>query len=274
MIKSKLKAKMVKSRRALAFLLTNDNPPSDTLAKKSSKQQGFTLIELLVVVSILAALAGLTSVAVGGYQQESEEKLTRIEMQRIANAIRRFKVDTGYWPKTETGLTYTYAVPEENVPANFSFLFTKPTVLMPGWNPEYAIGWHGPYIDLPAMKTIALDDVSSPSAGCDGFNNTLIKNLEKFSYGLVDRFKQLREKVTGKDYCVLTRDKNDLPNFTTTEYSASPYLYEADYYKAGNILCPNNANKCVAIRSFGPDGKDDKGIDSSDDIVFVLQQNP
>ncbi|MCP4279843.1 MAG: prepilin-type N-terminal cleavage/methylation domain-containing protein, partial [Alteromonas sp.] len=74
---------------------------ANNMAKSSAKtQQGFTLIELLVVVSILAALAGITSVAMDGYQQDAEEKITRVEMQRIAGAIRRFKADTGYWPKT------------------------------------------------------------------------------------------------------------------------------------------------------------------------------
>lgn len=275
MIKSKLKAKMIKSRRALAFLLTNDNPPSNTLPKKSSKQQGFTLIELLVVVSILAALAGLASVAMDGYQQESEETITLVEMQRIANAIRRFKADTGYWPKDDN-TDYTLLDSTANDPANLGFLFSKPADAIPEWTPEYAIGWHGPYVNFDAIRKIGLDEINtSPGAGCNGVSSSVINNSSFNSFdGLVDRFQQIRTATPGTAYCVLTREKKDPSKLKVAEYSASPYLYEAGYYKAGNALCPNNANKCVAIRSFGSNGIDDEGIDASDDIVFVLQQNP
>jgi prepilin-type N-terminal cleavage/methylation domain-containing protein len=84
-----------------------------------NKQTGFTLIELLVVVTILATLAGLTSVVMTGYEQDAQKQLTRVEMQRISNAIRRFKEDTGYWPKTEVR-TPALAYVSEDV-ANFSF---------------------------------------------------------------------------------------------------------------------------------------------------------
>jgi prepilin-type N-terminal cleavage/methylation domain-containing protein len=241
-----------------------------------NKQQGFTLIELLVVVSILASLAGLTSVAMDGYQKDSEETITRVEMQRISNAIRRFKADTGYWPKTETENGSEFGANNDIIDyagtdsANFNFLFNKPDEDMSNWNPEYAIGWHGEYIDLPAIKAIAIDSISQD--GCDGANNTIIAGLAQFSYGLIDRFQQLRERNTGEDYCVLTRDKKNMNEFTVTKYSGSPYLYEADYSDANNALC-SGADGCVALRSFGADGVDNNGIDTSDDIVFVLQVN-
>ncbi|PHR83997.1 MAG: hypothetical protein COA59_08595 [Colwellia sp.] len=276
--KIKLKTKvMARSRRALAFLLTNDNSPNNTAPKKSHKQQGFTLIELLVVVSILATLAGLTSVAMDGYQQESEETITRVEMQRIANAIRRFKVDTGYWPKKEsallTSITPNYTDSDK---ANFSFLFKKPDASIPDWTPEYAIGWHGPYVDLPAIRSIAVD-VFNPDLGCSGNGNNIHTAAVQAvagnrMNGLIDRFQQLREKTPGTTYCVLTREKKDPSKFKVAEYSASPYLYEADYSDANNTPC-SGADGCVALRSFGSDGVDDNGADVSDDIVFVLQVN-
>lgn len=275
--KIKLKTKvMARSRRALAFLLTNDNSPNDTAPKKSHKQQGFTLIELLVVVSILAALAGLTSVAMDGYQQDSEETITRVEIQRIANAIRRFKADTGYWPKTEADSTLTYANDDK---ADFSFLFKKPDVSIPDWIPEYAIGWHGPYVDLPAIKTIIIDPTNTPKAGCDGLANNVVTAATPKLSGLIDRFQQLRERNSGSEYCVLTRDDKIPTDFTVTKYSGSPYLYEAAFTDPSSALCkedtatPANTVTCVTLRSFGSDGVDDDGADASDDIVFILQVN-
>jgi len=277
--KIKLRTKvMARSRRALTFLQTTNNLPSGAIPKRSLKQQGFTLIELLVVVSILAALAGLTSVAMDGYQQDSEEKLTRVEMQRISNAIRRFKADTGYWPKTETENGNKFGANDSIVDyagtdaANFGFLFNKPDEDMPNWNPEYAIGWHGPYIDLAAIKAITIDSLN-PNLGCSGSSNAAITALPRIN-GLVDRFQQIRATTPGTTYCVLTREKKDHTKFKVAEYSASPYLYETDFDHADSALCEDGVNDCIALRSFGSDGIDNDGADTSDDIIFVLQQNP
>jgi len=276
MIKHKSKAKLLnKHRRANAFMCSQysdmaHTPNSHTRIKK---QQGFTLIELLVVVSILAALAGITSVAMDGYQQDAEETITRVEMQRIANAIRRFKIDTGYWPKTEVSGTLSYD--GEDRAANLGFLFFKPNVTIPDWTPEYAIGWHGPYIDLSAIKPIVAD---SGNAGCPittSADYAALQLLPRIN-SLVDRFQQIREKNTGKEYCVLTRNEKNMDEFKVAEYSASPYLYEIDFSHSEHELC--DSNNCIVLRSFGADGKDGyhddaEDEDRDDDIIFVLQVN-
>lgn len=294
--KIKLKTNvMARSRRALAFMTSQHSPePVNAKYNQPKKQQGFTLIELLVVVSILAALAGLASVAMNGYQQESEETITRVEMQRISNAIRRFKVDTGYWPKTETKNGTKLGVNDSIIDyaatdaANFNFLFSKPDVDMPDWNPEYAIGWHGPYIDLPAIKAVTIDTLN-PDLGCSGSGSTheaAVHNLTQMK-GLVDRFQQIRKKNSGEKYCVLANfnigdtdgDGKDNWQFKVAKYSASPYLYEAKFTHENSALCTKdiadstNSETCVALRSFGPNGIDNGGNDDSDDIVFVLEVN-
>jgi prepilin-type N-terminal cleavage/methylation domain-containing protein len=291
-----------------------------------NKQQGFTLIELLVVVSILASLAGLTSVAMDGYQKDSEETITRVEMQRISNAIRRFKADTGYWPKTGPFGYDTNAIPTVsstapvasypmtqyrdeyfNNDANFWWLFEQPPTRIGYWDTttaslvdskldehklwqwdhDAAMGWHGPYINHDSIKTITIDGAG---AGCSSYTQTQLQTIidkphstypdhiiRRFN-GLVDRFQQIREKNTGKDYCVLTRDKKNMNQFKVAEYSASPYLYEAKFTHTNSSLCTKNADTdlsvtCAALRSLGPDGEDNGGADTSDDIVFVLQVN-
>ncbi|MCP4985939.1 MAG: prepilin-type N-terminal cleavage/methylation domain-containing protein [Colwellia sp.] len=258
---SKAKAK-AKHRRSMAFM--------------SSKQQGFTLIELLVVVSILAALAGITSVAMDGYQQDAEEKITRVEMQRIAGAIRRFKADTGYWPRKE-GYTYKFNNVDDNTsPANFSFLFNNPDQV-PEWTPEYAIGWHGPYINLDSISPV-IDDAGESGCPIDNPADYAALQLLPRLNSLVDRFQQIREKNPGVEYCVLIREKKDTSKVKVAEYSGSPYLYEAKFTHTNSALCTKNvvpaqSVTCAALRSFGPDGIDDGGSDASDDIVFVLQVN-
>lgn len=305
MIKSKLKSKMIKSRRALAFLLTNENPPSDTTPKKSSKQQGFTLIELLVVVSILASLAGLASVAMDGYQQESEKSITRVEMQRIVGAIRRFKADTGYWPKT--GL-YDYREKYKNTssPANLknyvknyyshsadlSFLFYPPPKWVGGydldnlpsswdsntspistWNIEYAIGWNGPYIDLPAAREII------PGVDCQNFTDSAMTALldeysghptymKRRSIGIIDRFERDWRRAASNGNCVTTRDEENYNQYIPDHIAGSPYLYEV-FPDPMNTSIPfpsvcTGTTRCIVLRSLG-----EKNI-NSDDIYFVL----
>jgi prepilin-type N-terminal cleavage/methylation domain-containing protein len=66
-------------------------------------QRGFTLLELLLVVSILAAVAGIgTTVYFGGdgdgVEMDARRDLAFVEMARIAQAMRQFRDDTGYWP--------------------------------------------------------------------------------------------------------------------------------------------------------------------------------
>ncbi len=151
---------------------------------------GFTLIELLVVVSVLAAMAGITSVAMDGYYQEAQEQVSLAEMGEISKAIRRFKHDTGYWPKTGP-FSYSSAhteVPNDqpnglnpvtsyrdnyfNDPANFWWLFEQPRVHIGGWNAatdtdddtplwqwqnEASIGWKGPYLNFDSIKTVTRD---------------------------------------------------------------------------------------------------------------------
>ncbi len=316
---------MVKSRRALAFLFAHDNLPSNTPAKKSDKQQGFTLIELLVVVSILAALAGLASVSMEGYQQDSEEKITRVEMQRIANAIRRFKADTGYWPKTgpfsyttnhttvsATAPVSSYSMEDYrddyfNNDANFWWLFEQPPQMIGYWNTttsslvnseldinklwqwehDVGMGWHGPYINRDAIKTITVDGAE---AGCSTYSQSQLQNIidkphtsypdhiiRRFN-GLVDRFQQIRENNSGKDYCVLTRDEKNMDEFKVAEYSASPYLYRVNYPLNSYCL---SVNGCIALQSFGANGIDESDEASMtaaekekiDDIIFILELN-
>jgi len=243
--------------------------------KTRNNAKGFTLIELLVVVSILAALAGIASVAMDGYQQEAEAQITRVEMQRIANAIRRFKADTGYWPKTESA---PYSYDNADNAANFSFLFSQTGTAIPDWTPEYAIGWNGPYIDLPAIRALAFDDVNATPIDCSAADDATIQTLARFD-GLIDRFEQTRFSGAGLRYCVVTRKEDNPSEFKIAEFSGSPYLYEEKFTHADSATCqrdtgdPTQSVTCIAVRSYGPDGVNDGGADASDDIVFVLEVN-
>ncbi|MEK8026750.1 MAG: hypothetical protein RLY78_1504 [Pseudomonadota bacterium] len=57
-----------------------------------------TLMELLLVVSILAALSGLGWTFYSGVRDAELTRLGQAQMRYVAQALRRFHTDMGYWP--------------------------------------------------------------------------------------------------------------------------------------------------------------------------------
>ena len=164
-------------------------------------QRGFTLIELLVVCSILAALSFTSWGAYIGVEEDSEDAIARVEMLRLANAIARFRADTGYYPgqgpfalspsaiseadcTSTDGVLRSWAPPDSNAdrddwfdsPANLALLFEAPTLCsknpqahLARWNPETGRGWHGPYFDRGVRQWVDhganLNSGGSPLSG-------------------------------------------------------------------------------------------------------------
>lgn len=142
--------------------------------------KGFTLLELLVVVAILAAVSAIGSGAYWHVNDDVNVKLAHAEMQEIAAAIKRFKQDTGYYPKEgpfgladdATGGVIQYghlpfwagnsddstnSTDSEKErwfksPANFYQLTSTESPLadaghmLATWNAESGRGWRGPYL--------------------------------------------------------------------------------------------------------------------------------
>jgi prepilin-type N-terminal cleavage/methylation domain-containing protein len=153
---------------------------------------GFTLIELLVVVGILAAVAYIAWSSYAGVQERAEDEIARAEMLRLADALRRFKADTGHYPgqgpfalaapgTVETpsgggidctpvgGVLRSWAQPAVDgdrdawfaSPANLALLFDAPALCanhplahLSRWNPETRRGWHGPYLGTAARAWV------------------------------------------------------------------------------------------------------------------------
>ncbi|MET0089843.1 MAG: prepilin-type N-terminal cleavage/methylation domain-containing protein [Candidatus Thiodiazotropha sp.] len=65
----------------------------------NSESAGFSLVEILVVVSILAATAFIATTLMTGVVEESEQRLGQVELATLAQAVRRFRQDTGYFPR-------------------------------------------------------------------------------------------------------------------------------------------------------------------------------
>src|SRR5262245_24972404 len=89
---------------------------------------GFTLMEVLVVVAILVILAGVGSVAVFGYLEESKAKTARIQIKTLEDAVSNYKLNHGDFPASLEILTRS----EDGRPATL-----EANQVMDPWGREY-----------------------------------------------------------------------------------------------------------------------------------------
>jgi len=67
--------------------------------------RGFTLIELMVVVVILGILASLIVPRLMGRTDEAKRVKARVDIGAIETGLKLYKLDNGFYPTTEQGLS-------------------------------------------------------------------------------------------------------------------------------------------------------------------------
>jgi general secretion pathway protein G len=67
------------------------------------KQRGFTLLEVVLVLAILAALAGLSIVALVPRGKSAEIKIAGMLIQQVGHQLEAYRVDIGHYPTPEEG---------------------------------------------------------------------------------------------------------------------------------------------------------------------------
>ncbi|RDE18304.1 prepilin-type N-terminal cleavage/methylation domain-containing protein [Motiliproteus coralliicola] len=256
----------------------------------NKQQQGFTLIELLVVVSVLAAMATVAVVAVGGYDQRAREELVVTEMKQIASAIYQFKRDTGYFPE-QGGLFASTAANTTNVDkADLGFLFIKPrdegTVasstpdgdLQSPWNINSNRGWNGPYLSNDSIKRLRIDPPGTVANDSNCELDTGVGSLDIFGINanrkqdstaiiaLGDPFERNRTYTSADSCFVVYKDGF----WVGRNAPGQPYLYDTQFVN-GNFPQCTSASGCIALLSAGPDGEYEDG--NGDDVVRILGVN-
>jgi general secretion pathway protein G len=87
---------------------------------RKNLKNGFTLIELLVVLVILGILAGLIVPRIVESPEEARKVKARLQIENLESALKIFKIDNGFYPSTEQGLTALVQKPETGrIPQNW-----------------------------------------------------------------------------------------------------------------------------------------------------------
>ncbi|MCB2189626.1 MAG: type II secretion system major pseudopilin GspG [Deltaproteobacteria bacterium] len=108
------------------------------------RQAGFTLLELLIVVIILGLLAALVGPRLFGTLGKAKSQVARTQIEILAGALDRFRLDVGRYPTSSEGL---------------EALITEPA---------NAAGWAGPYLKKGVPKDPWNHDYVYTSPGAKG----------------------------------------------------------------------------------------------------------
>lgn len=120
------------------------------------QSQGFTLIELLAVITLLGLLAVVAVTYSEGVVEESNVRITKVEMSELRKALRQFKRDVRHFPDEKTPVTANQPnrISIEQNRIRLLVECTDDSVANPesfdeGCQPystDTARGWHGPYV--------------------------------------------------------------------------------------------------------------------------------
>ncbi len=86
----------------------------------SKSRSGFSLIELMIVIVILGLLASLVVPSIMDKGEEAKQKLVCVQMKKISETLKLFKLDNGTYPTTEEGLEALIKNPDSDKYTNYA----------------------------------------------------------------------------------------------------------------------------------------------------------
>lgn len=63
------------------------------------RRSAFTLLEVMLVLVILAAIAGIAVVNIGGFQNRAYERVAKAEISNLKSALESYRLEVGSYPQ-------------------------------------------------------------------------------------------------------------------------------------------------------------------------------
>lgn len=264
---------------------------------------GFSLVELLVVLGVLAAVAFLASAALRGVDGDARAALVQAEIAQLADAVRRFQADTGYYPHqgpftplddvnpgpyscTDDGAASAGGVDPVSIdsadwllsPANLRQLLAPPALCpqhplaaLAAWNPETGRGWRGPYL-TGARELVDVGDGLLADGGGDavlvpGARLELVPGVaDPFLHAPVvpGSYGACEENADNTRPCLL--DWRSAPAAAALSRHGRPFLLFVDAAAAAVV---RGCEVVPCLLSFGADGRYEQG--EGDDLVLEVR---
>lgn len=101
-----------------------------------ASRSGFTLLEIMLVVMIIAMLAGIAIINMGGALNDAGESTAKAQVQSFDVALLSYRAKAGFYPSTEQGLRALMERPStEPAPRSWSSLLK--TLPKDPWGHDY-----------------------------------------------------------------------------------------------------------------------------------------
>jgi general secretion pathway protein G len=118
------------------------NVTLDQLRPLRQQRRGFTLLEIMLVVMIIALLAGIAIVKMGGALDEAGDATAKAQLNNLSVALLTYRSKGGNYPSTEQGLKALMVRPQtEPVPRAWTGLLQS--LPKDPWNHEYIYEYPG-----------------------------------------------------------------------------------------------------------------------------------
>lgn len=108
----------------------------------------FTLLEVMLVLVIIAAIAGIAVVNLGGFQQRAFERKTKAEISNLRNALDSYKLEVFSYPAQLDDL---YEKPSGLVDESKWFQVLKKPVAPDAWGNPYEYSTDGKTYEIKSL---------------------------------------------------------------------------------------------------------------------------
>ncbi|WP_434800277.1 type II secretion system major pseudopilin GspG [Desulfovulcanus ferrireducens] len=136
---------------------------------QKQRQKGFTLIEILVVIIILGVLAGLIVPRLMDEPDKARIVKAKLQMGELVTALKKFKLDNGFYPSTEQGLQALVEKPTVGQePKNYPPNGYLPKIPKAPWGNDYIYICPGEHDDFDIISLGA-----DGAEGGDGHNKDI-----------------------------------------------------------------------------------------------------